>query len=512
MSSLVRTNLPGTDIPAGSQPAPNSRQVENQNGAKGAALQTFEELGIPDQFKAEVEQALTSGEKILWLGRPSRNPLVQPPKQIPMFVGIGIIGFAFFLAIVGLVVFWPILLFALVLGVIGGVFLIPSFVTPKDRCMSCYAVTDRRAILAETQIGIGRTRVNTTSYLPQQLVGLERRPHETVAGAGDLIFEYTFMLPGQTIDTKTWSFNTNQNAGFGRTDVAKRVPRGFFHLDQVREVERLIRVTLLGELEKALDEADASAGAAAGQTGYREDGVIPADIKAKALAGIDAGEKIVWVGQPAAKLTFLRNLGWIAAGGLAILVALAWLGLTLMWASAASSATQKMQTVVQQVGKNAKGPAVKMPVPIPTSGPSFKDMAPMFIPPIGVLFVAAGLLAVPFVRRRSSGKTCYVLTNRRAVVYKAGLFGPTRESYSPLEVAKMERSESWLQAGSGDLIFHTVQVLQTTRTSMTKWHQSVKTTHYGFVGIAHLKEVEKLVRETLIDPFVGKLQQAAAAL
>src|SRR5689334_5447003 len=36
-------------------------------------LQTFEELEIPDHFRKAVEEELTKDEKLVWLGRPSRN-------------------------------------------------------------------------------------------------------------------------------------------------------------------------------------------------------------------------------------------------------------------------------------------------------------------------------------------------------------------------------------------------------------------------------------------------------
>jgi hypothetical protein len=129
--------------------------------------------------------------------------------------------------------------------------------------------------------------------------------------------------------------------------------------------------------------------------------------------------------------------------------------------------------------------------------------------PVGLFAVAACVAAVPLLRWRSARRTCYVLTNRRALVYKESLFGPTRDSYSPLEVSGMRRSDSWLIAGSGDLIFRTVQVISKTQTRPGVMTASVKTIHYGFLAVAHLGAVEKLVRETLIDRFVDKLNQAS---
>ena len=80
----------------------------------------------------------------------------------------------------------------------------------------------------------------------------------------------------------------------------------------------------------------------------------------------------------------------------------------------------------------------------------------------------------------------------------------------PLEVSGMRRSDSWVVSGSGDLIFRTVQVISRTQSRPGIFNSGVKTIHYGFLAIAQLGEVEKLVRETLIDRFVDKLQQASA--
>ena len=68
--------------------------------------------------------------------------------------------------------------------------------------------------------------------------------------------------------------------------------------------------------------------------------------------------------------------------------------------------------------------------------------------PIGLFFGSACAAAVGLVRWRKATRTCYALTNRRALVYKEGLFGPTRESYTPMEVSGMRRSPSWLVAGT----------------------------------------------------------------
>jgi hypothetical protein len=77
-----------------------------------------------------------------------------------------------------------------------------------------------------------------------------------------------------------------------------------------------------------------------------------------------------------------------------------------------------------------------------------------------------------------------------------------------VEVAQMRRSDSMLFAAGGDLIFRTVQTIRTSYSRTGSARSSVSTKHYGFLDIARVREVEKLVRETLIDPFVDKLQMA----
>jgi hypothetical protein len=237
----------------------------------------------------------------------------------------------------------------------------------------------------------------------------------------------------------------------------------------------------------AIAPRQADAGAAAAPVACREDGPVPAGLKDKTLAGLDPNEKPVWIGQPVPRLILLRGGGYFAVGGVGILAAVIWLFVALTPPRAAAPRPQAGKQAAPPAGRSASIPLL----------------------PIGLFIVSAGVAAVPLVRWRTAKRTCYALTNRRALVYKEGLFGPTRESYPPLEVSGMRRSDSWLAAGSGDLIFRTVQVVSRTRTGPGRSSTSVKTSHYGFLAIAHLEEVEHLVRETLIDRFVDKLNQAS---
>ncbi len=548
--SASREQLPG-------QGEPNSAVVRvppvdavAPSNLRPPTAQTFAELEIPDSFRLAVEKELTGDEKMLWLGRPSRNPQVHPRNPMLPVMGGGLILLSVILVGFMLVssaggqpakqgggqLFGYV--FAGALGVIGLVFLLPLLVNPAKSCRYCYVVTNRRALLVEPSVW-QRAPV-ARSYLPQQLLGLERRGHATVPGAGDLILGYEFVLPGNTLNLNTGSF-LQQNSIGGLSNSPQRVPRGFMCLDQVREVEDLIRTRLLLPLEQALDtpqpaasnrddrqrpaqaasvvcvcgatieappalpgklvhcprcaaavpmaprQADAGADA---PISCRADGSIPADLQDKALAGLEPKEMPVWIGQPLPKLVLVRGSGYLAVGGVGVLIALLWLAVTLM-------PPPKVAPPRFQPGK-------RMVVPPATP----KRGNPLL--PIGLFFVSVGVSAVTLVRWKLARRTCYVLTNRRALVYKESLFGPTRESYSPLEVSGMRRSGSWLVADSGDLIFRTVQVVTRTQIRPGLWNNGIKTIHYGFLAIAQLGQVDKLVRETLIDRFADRLHQASA--
>lgn len=211
---------------------------------------------------------------------------------------------------------------------------------------------------------------------------------------------------------------------------------------------------------------------------------VPAEIRAKALEELDPSEKLVWLGQPNRKLVLLRNLGYLAGGMVAVAIALLWLGVSL---------TPKPAV------------AARPGVPARPATPGHFDILPAII-----LVIGGGCVAVALFRLYQAKGTCYALTRRRALVYKPGLFGPTKESYSPAEVSAMRRSNSWVLSEGGDVIFRSVTVVTTSRSSSGKSSSTARTYHYGFLAVPQVHQVEKLVRETLVDRFVDKLTQANA--
>jgi hypothetical protein len=532
---VARTPLP-PGAPRGEVVRVGPADVLPPPGLRTPTERTFDELEIPAPLRAAIEKELTRDEQLLWVGRPSRNPEVHPKNKMLPVAGGGMIALALVIVAGALAAgtkgFFP-FAFAGILTIIGLAFMLPLVVNPAKFCRFCYAVTNRRAMLAELTLGMRGGVV--TSYLPHQLAGMERQDHPSVPGAGDLVLDYQFVLPGNTFNTRTGTL-LQQNTTGGLSNSPQRVARGFLYLDQAREVEELIRARLLTSLEQALDAPNTGtrglsvrqpAGAVSAACGCgvtveapaalsgrsvkcprcsaavaigpvpaeadalpvscREDGPIPADLRARALAGLDASEKPVWIGRPVAKLVLLRNGGYLAASAAGMLAALAWLYLATAPAKAAPARAGKQAAPAAQVAPGGGSP----------------------LPPL-VLFAAFAAVSAPaLVRWRAAGRTCYVLTNRRAVVYREGLFGKTRDSYPPLEVAGMRPSGSWLAAGCGDLIFRTVQVVTYERKqSLFGSNTSTRTIHYGFLAVARLDVVEKIVRETLVDRFVDKLTSA----
>src|SRR5579859_7237138 len=139
--------------------------------------QTFEEQGIPAAFREAVEKELTRDEKMLWVGRASRNPEVQARIPFLLWIGPGLLVLAgvILVAVLGSAVSaTPMKLggghvfgcfFAVALGLFGLVFLLPWFFNTANACRSCYVVTNRRALLVE--ISMWKRGAAAQSYLPQ---------------------------------------------------------------------------------------------------------------------------------------------------------------------------------------------------------------------------------------------------------------------------------------------------------------------------------------------------------
>jgi hypothetical protein len=138
-----------------------------------------------------------------------------------------------------------------------------------------------------------------------------------------------------------------------------------------------------------------------------------------------------------------------------------------------------------------------------------KDKFPIYVLIVPAIFVLVGLgIAVlgPIMKLRQARLGWYAVTDRRAIVFHIGLFGKHghAQTYQPYELRKMWVQRSWLVKGGGDIVFKTIVTQRTTttrdrRTGRTSSSTSTSKQHFGFLGIADVKDVEALLHEVLLS-------------
>lgn len=176
--------------------------------------------------------------------------------------------------------------------------------------------------------------------------------------------------------------------------------------------------------------------------------LLPADVRARAQGELEPGEHVVWVGQPVPRLA--ARGAWVIS-----VFAVPWTAFAVFWMVGASHAA---------------------------------GLFGLF----GIPFVAIGIAMffAPAWMRRAAAGTVYLLTERRAVIVRPALLGTTTtvRSYRPAGLGAMTRRER--SDGSGDLIFEQY----TTRDS----DGDRRTTRYGFMAVERVRELERLVQDTLL--------------
>jgi hypothetical protein len=118
---------------------------------------------------------------------------------------------------------------------------------------------------------------------------------------------------------------------------------------------------------------------------------------------------------------------------------------------------------------------------------------------IGAVAIVAGLV-YPFLLRRRWARTAYALTTKRALAWDAGLILGTRfQEYVAADLAHVYRTRDpfFGSRGIGALIFG-AEVRQ-------KDGQVVR--RHGFFYIARVDELEKLLRERIVNPYTDRLYQ-----
>ncbi|MGX9415713.1 hypothetical protein ACWU4D_00040 [Vibrio sp. WJH972] len=106
----------------------------------------------------------------------------------------------------------------------------------------------------------------------------------------------------------------------------------------------------------------------------------------------------------------------------------------------------------------------------------------------GVPFLLIGIVMQfsPLLMVYKAKRTAYIVTNSRAIIFDGG-FTTTIRSFNSTRLQDLRRKQR--SDGSGDLIFE--------RRFYTDGDGDRQFTDYGFLAIANVKEVERIVR-TLI--------------
>lgn len=193
---------------------------------------------------------------------------------------------------------------------------------------------------------------------------------------------------------------------------------------------------------------------------------LPAEMAVRVRDELTPGEAVVWTGQPSHRVTLLNVL----RGALVAVIPSVVVGILVV-----------VFLVPKGNPPNAGGVAT----------------VSLFI----VLAASVcGPLPSAFVAYHRGAKTCYVLTNRRAIVWVPGFFGEGEfDSYTVAVLQLMRRRDSWFVPEAGDLVFRTQTIVHVWSDGRQS-HRSAQVTRYGFLGIDDVRSVEKLIRHTLINP------------
>jgi Zn-finger nucleic acid-binding protein len=125
-------------------------------------------------------------------------------------------------------------------------------------------------------------------------------------------------------------------------------------------------------------------------------------------------------------------------------------------------------------------------------------------------------MLAPFLLGRFNHKrACYVVTGRRAIIYHGGLLGARSYDRRQLMVHLDRQDSSWAE-GAGSLIFEVVishHVVNSGGPSRRGQHAHVHEdkTEHGFLDVAQVAEVEKLIRDTIIKRKPGQAEEGPRA-
>src|SRR5205823_3679138 len=136
--------------------------------------------------------------------------------------------------------------------------------------------------------------------------------------------------------------------------------------------------------------------------------------------------RLLWVGQPRRRWFMREALSSVLIGTAVTAFAVFWVSF-IVW-------------ILFSKPPGKKEPPIAIRLVLPLFGLPF-------------LLIGAGLLGTPYWLRRKARKTCYALTDRRALLFEAGVFGRkvSVHSYGPERLKAIERVD--YPDGTGDLVF-----------------------------------------------------------
>ncbi|MCA9071931.1 MAG: hypothetical protein KDA84_23545 [Planctomycetaceae bacterium] len=195
------------------------------------------------------------------------------------------------------------------------------------------------------------------------------------------------------------------------------------------------------------------------------DSSLPPDLDNRVQSELRDGERLLWVGQPIPARYGRKGTPLMIFGGVFTAFSLFWIVMAL--------------TIGGFAGANGLG------------------WIGLIFPLFGVPFVlvGAGMLSAPFWMKKLAAQTFYAITDRRVILWEAGLFGRMEvRSYDPSQLKTIRRVE--YANGEGDLILEEFVTYGRDSDGHRTRHRKL----HGLMAIAHVRDVEELIHRALVAP------------
>lgn len=203
------------------------------------------------------------------------------------------------------------------------------------------------------------------------------------------------------------------------------------------------------------------------------DSRLPIELENRVQSELRDGERLLWVGQPIPARYGRKGIPLMIFGGIFTAFSLFWIVMAFSMGAFA--------------GGNAFG---WMGLIFPLFGLPF-------------LLVGLGMLTAPRWMKKLASRTFYAITDRRVILWEAGLFGRMEvRSYYPDDLQSMRRVE--YANGEGDLILE--EYITYGRDS--DGHRTRHPKRHGLMAIDQVREVEELIHQALVAPLESKDRDA----